>query len=146
MAETITVTGLRETQRALYSVSQQLGDKVVLGSLKLGANLVKRQAQINVPVRTGRLKRLGIRVGNSRFHRGKSSKDMIGVFLTISRRKRDRTYYGWFQEQGYRAGRTTVPGKRFLDAAWLAKRTEAVELIRRSAIAGAEVLARKTGL
>ncbi len=146
MAETIRVTGLREAQRSLYSLSQKLGDRVVLGSLKQGANLVARLARVNVPVKTGRLKSRGISVANSKFHRGRSSKDLIGVFLTISRRKKDGTFYGWFQEQGYRAGKTIVPGKKFLEAAWLAKRAEAVELIRRSAIAGAGVLARKEGL
>ncbi len=170
MAESITITGLKETQRSLYRYSQQLGDRVVLGSLRQGANLVKRAAQSNAPFESGKLKK-GIRVYKSKIHRGRMSNDLIGVYISIAHKKKDDPYYGRFQEDGWNThgarkgsrlsitslfgartgrktqrGKTDVPGKKFIEQAWLANRAEAVELIRRSAIAGAEVLARKMGL
>lgn len=109
MAETITVTGLDEVQKRLYSYSQQLGDRVVLGALRQGANLVKKAAQANAPVLSGTLKQRGIVVRKSKIHRGKSSKDLIGVYLTIAGKKKsdpayrtkDDPYYGKFLETGW---------------------------------------------
>jgi HK97 gp10 family phage protein len=144
MAETITVTGLREVQRQLYSYSQQLGDRVVLGALRQGANVVKKAAQDNAPIKTGKLKR-GIRVTRSKIHRGKSSKDMIGVYLSI-RKGKGGPFYGRFQEDGWKAGKRIVPGKKFVDRAFNTKKEEAVSVIVRAATSAAEVLARKAGL
>lgn len=108
----VKVHGLKETQKALYSYSQQLGDKVVIDSLKQGARIVQRAAKAAAPVRTGRLKR-AIVVKKSKIHNGKRRSDMIGVFLTIlsgkKYGKRD-AFYGRFQEEGWEvrgASRTT---------------------------------------
>ena len=144
MAETITVTGLKDVQRKLYAYSQQLGDRVVLGALRQGANLVKRAAQSNAPIRTGKLKR-GIRVSRSKIHRGRMSGDLIGVYLSL-RKGKDGPFYGRFQEDGWRAGKTLVPGKKFIDQAFIDKRAEALDLIVRTSTAGADLLARKLGL
>ncbi|SCX94262.1 phage protein, HK97 gp10 family [Nitrosospira sp. Nl5] len=144
MAETIRVTGLRETQRALYSYSQQLGDRVVLGALRQGANLVRKQAQINAPVKTGKLRR-GIRVSRSKIHRGRASQDLIGVYISV-RKGKNGAFYAPFQEDGWRAGKRLVPGKKFIDRAFVQKRSAAVDLIVRTATASADLLARKLGL
>lgn len=176
MAETaIKITGLNEVQKSLYSYSQQLGDRVVIGSLRQGANLVKKAAQGKAPYKSGLLKRRGIVVRKSKIHRGKSSKDMIGVYLTIASKKKGDPYYGKFQEAGWNTrgklnaeryskyirnftrrsigssrvtqpGKTDVPGKHFIDRAFMEKREQAAELIRQSAIAASEILARKVGL
>ena len=147
MPESIKVTGLREVQRTLFSFSQQLGDRVVIGSLRQGANLMKRVARGNAPFKTGKLKR-GIRVAKSKIHRGKSSTDMIGVFLQIRTKKKNDPFYGRFQEAGWNThgprggarsairaafssrtgrqtqrGRTNVPGKEFLHRAFLTPRS-----------------------
>lgn len=109
----VKVTGLRETQKALYAYSQQLGDKVVIDSLKQGARIVQRAAKAAAPVRTGRLKR-AIVIKKSKIHNGKRRSDMIGVFLTIlqGRRYGNRdAFYGRFQEEGWEprgAKRTTA--------------------------------------
>lgn len=146
MAETaIKVTGLSEATKALYAYSQQLGDRVVKGALRVGANYIARIARANAPVKTGLLKRRGIVVRNSKIHRGKSSKDMIGVYLTIARKKGD-PFYGRFQEAGWKAGKRNIPGKRFIDKAFEQNKEKAVEAIQQSAIAASEVLARKVGL
>ena len=147
MAETtITVTGLRETQAKLYSYSQQLGDRVVLGALRQGANLVKKAAQDKAPIKTGKLRR-GIRVARSKIHRGKSSSDMIGVYLSV-RKGKSGPFYGKFQEDGWKAGKAKrqVQGKKFIDRAFEEKKQAAADLIIKAATASADLLARKIGL
>lgn len=147
MAETtIKITGLNEATKSIYAYSQQLGDRVVKGSLRVGANVVARAARVGAPVKTGLLKRRGIVVRNSKIHRGKSSKDLIGVYVTIAAKKKGDPYYGKFQETGWKAGKRVIPGKKFLDKAFEQNKEKAVEAIRQSAIAASEVLARKVGL
>lgn len=147
MAETtIVVHGLREATKALYAHSQQLGDRVVKGSLRVGANYIARVARANAPVKTGLLKRRGIVVRNSKIHRGQSSKDLIGVYLTIARKKKSDPFYGKFQETGWKAGQRFVPGKHFIDRAFEQNKEKAAEAIQKSALAASEVLARRLGL
>jgi HK97 gp10 family phage protein len=146
MAETITIHGLRDVQRKLYSYSQQLGDRVVLGALRQGANVVRKQAQENAPVKTGLLKR-SIRVSRSKIHNGKKSDGMIGVYLSV-RQGKGGAFYAKFQEDGWRAGKKkkVIPGKKFIERAFLDKREEAVNMIVRSATSAADLLAVKLGL
>jgi HK97 gp10 family phage protein len=170
MAETITVTGLREVQRSLYSYSQQLGDRVVRGSLRLGAKVIQKAAQQKAPFKTGKLRR-GIVVRSSKFHRGRSSKDMIGLYIGVY-----IPFYGRFQEDGWNTkgkrnelranfrfkgrmtrrsitssrvtqpGKTDVLGSRFFYRAFNEKREEAVDVVVRAATAASDVLARNVGL
>jgi HK97 gp10 family phage protein len=169
MADTITVTGLKEAQRALYSYSQQLGDFVVFKSLRVGANIVRDAARAKAPVgQTGNLKR-GIVVMKSKINNGRKS-ELLGMTVTIRTRK-GAPFYGRFQEDGWNTrgarngsrsniialfgartgrktqpGKTNVPGKKFINQAFIEKRAEAVDMIVRTSIAGADVLARKLGL
>lgn len=143
--EVLTITGLKETQRALYAYSQQLGDRVVRGALRQGANHVLRGIRELVPVKTGLLKRRGFRVANSRIHNGRSSAAMIGVYINLRKRKGD-PFYGRFQNDGFRVGNTKVPGKGFVQRAFSERKVAAVDLIVRSAEAGAEVVKRRVGL
>lgn len=114
----VKVTGLKEAQKALYSYSQQLGDKVVIDSLKQGARIVQRAAKAAAPLRTGRLKR-AIVIKKSKIYNGKRRSDMIGVFLTILSGKRygkRDAYYGRFQEDGWevrgkKRTATNTPGR-----------------------------------
>lgn len=140
----ITITGLREVQKQLYKYSQQLGDKVVLAALRQGANLVRQEIQQRVPVRTGALRR-GFKVSRSRIYSARSSPDTIGIYLTLKKGK-TAPFYGRFQNDGYRRGKTQVPGKHFVEKSFAAKRSAAVALIVQSAQAGANLLARKIGV
>lgn len=164
----IKVSGLKEVQAALYSYSRQLGDKVVLAALKQGANLVKRAVVQTAPVKSGRLKR-GFRVANSRIHRGRGT-GRLGVYLALRTKKKGDPFYGRFQEDGWnvkgpargkgrsarvpgsRSGRKTAPGKRdvpgkfFIQKAYLANREAAAQLIIKAAEVGAEIVKRKVGL
>lgn len=168
MTDAIQISGLKQVQRRLYSYSQQLGDRVVIGSLRQGANVVLRAARSNAPMRTGKLRK-GIRVSRSKIHRGRTSNDLIGVYIGISSKK-GAPFYGFFQEEGWvaagkriktripgtgkrgRRGRqievtsgkvTKVPGKHFIEKAFNANKAAAVDVIVKSAEAAADVLARK---
>ena len=105
MNDAIEIKGLKEVQKALYSYSQQLGDRVVLAALRQGANLIKKTAVANAPRgETGALKK-SFRVSRSKIHRGKMSGDMIGVYLTIrkggGRKDPKDAFYGRWIESGW---------------------------------------------
>lgn len=171
--ETITITGLKEVQKNLYKFSQQLGDRVVLGALRQGANLIRKAVKrelssVGIRSRTGNLQKAW-KVVRSKIHRGKLSTDMIGVYLAL-REDKNGAFYGRFINDGWnshgkrigwskarpfaanrRAGRVTsggrdIPGKHFIQKAFNANRESAVRLIVADAEAGAAVLARKSGL
>jgi hypothetical protein len=146
-AFTIRVTGLKEKQSALYGYSQRAGDFVIYKSIRPALNVIKKESQINAPFKTGKLKR-GFRVVRSRIHRGKMSNDMIGMYLTIASKKKTDPFYGRFQEDGWRAGKAKrlIPGKKFIDNAFISKREEAVRVFSAYAIAAADQLANKMGL
>lgn len=143
--DVLTITGLEETQKTLYAYSQQLGDRVIRAALRQGANYVLKGIREAVPVKTGLLKRRGFRVANSRIHNGRLSSSLIGVYISLRKKKGD-PFYGRFQNDGFRAGNTRVPGKGFVQKTFNARRVAAVELIVRSAEAGAEVVKRKLGM
>ena len=140
----LSVTGVKETVTALYAYSQQLGDRVIRGALRQGANYVKRGISDAAPVRTGKLRK-GFRVARSKIHNGKRSTDLIGVFIGL-RKGKDSPFYGRFQEDGWQAGKTKVPGKKFVQKAFEQRKAAAVQLIVRSAEAGAAVVKRKLGM
>lgn len=142
---TLTVTGLKETQRTLYAYSQQLGDRVIRGALRQGANYVLKGIRESVPVKTGLLRRRGFRVANSRIHNGKLSSSLIGVYISLRKKKGD-PFYGRFQNDGWQAGKTKVPGKHFVQTGFESRKSAAVQLIIKSAEAGAEVVKRKLGM
>lgn len=143
--DAITITGLKEVQKSLYAYSQQMGDRVVRGALRQGANYVLKGIRQMVPVKTGLLKRRGFRVANSRIHNGRKSSDLIGIYINLRKKKGD-PFYGRFQNDGFTAGKTKVPGKGFVQRAFTERKSAAVQLIVRAAEAGAEVVKRKVGL
>ena len=149
MDVTVKITGLQEAQKALYSYSRQLGDRVVRAALRQGANLVLKQARANAPKRTGALRK-ALRVANSKINNGRNRKGVIGLYLSIRRGKgradpRD-AFYGRIIESDWQAGKTKVAGQKFVQRAYLSQRENAARLIAQSAIRGAEIVARRTGL
>ena len=138
MSESITVTGLKETQKALYAYSQQLGDRVVLASLRQGAAVVLKAVRATAPVYQGKPKkyvikgalRRGFRVFKSKIHNGKMSGSMIGVYLTIKKGKgrgTDDPFYGRWIENGWNArGKKNAPGTKpelGIDGNWRSPKT-----------------------
>ena len=142
----ITITGLKETQKALYQYSQQLGDRVVRGALRQGANYMLNGIRELVPVRTGLLKRRGFRVMNSRIHNGRFSSSMIGIYIGLRNKKKGDPFYGRFQNDGFTAGKTKVPGKHFVQRAFKERKDMTAKLIISAAEAGAAIVKRKVGL
>lgn len=143
--EVITVSGLRETQKALYAYSQQMGDRVVRMALRQGANHVLRGIREGVPVKTGLLKRRGFRVANSRIHNGRRASELIGIYIGLRKGKGD-PFYGRFQNDGFTVSHTKVPGKGFVQRAFEERKDAAVDLIVRAAEAGADSVKRRVGL
>jgi len=172
MTEAITVTGLREVQKTLYAYSQQLGDRVIRGALRQGANYVLKGIRLEIPAsikdKTGALRRRGFRVANSKTHKGKYSGDLIGVEIGMGRSKL-APFYGVFLNDGWvpnngkaaegsdeskkrqrdarlAAGVKRVPGKKFVQKAFAKRREAAVRIIVRAAETGAGIVKRKLGM
>lgn len=146
------VKGLQEVNRALYRYSQQLGDKVVLKALREGAKVMQKQARANAPKRTGKLRR-NIFIKNSKIYSKRRSKDVLGVYMSISQKgkasNRRNAFYGRFIEHGFTSGHgkgRRIPGKQFIGRAYRQKRAESARMIVKAAERGAEVVARNTGL
>jgi hypothetical protein len=150
MDVTIKVTGLREAQKALYAYSQQLGDRVVIASLRRGAAVMLKQARANAPKRTGALRRALV-VKKSKIHNGKRSTGTLGLYLSIRKGKgrkdpRDAFYGSIIEGDWTSRGGRKIAGKRFVQRAYTAQRENSARLIVQSAIRGAEIVARRTGL
>jgi len=97
-----TIKGVKDVQKALYSYSQQLGDRVIRGALREGAKVVQSAARSIAPSRTGNLRR-EIVIANSRINNGRRSK-LLGVYLRIRRRSpqdKRNAYYGRFIHDGW---------------------------------------------
>ncbi len=113
MDEAIKITGLKETQKALYQYGQKVGDFVIYKALFAGANLVKKRTAALAPVYNGPVKkgvkpgtlRKGFRVKKSKIHSGKFSSDLIGVYLTLKKGKGRKDpsdpFYGRWLELGW---------------------------------------------
>jgi len=121
--QALEITGLKDVQKALYGFSQQLGDRVVRGALRQGANYVLKGIKELIPVGQtrkvkgvsvvgGLLKRRGFRVANSKIHAGKMSNDMIGIYISLRKKKGD-PFYGRFLNDGWNpAGRKATAEDR----------------------------------
>lgn len=113
--EFIKVSGLSEIKKALYSYSQQLGDKVILSALRQGANHVRKAVRQAAPKKTRTLEK-GIIVSASKKYKPRPGASVIGVYLTIRKGKRGSAkkdpFYGRFQEDGWNVrGKTNKVGK-----------------------------------
>ena len=139
MSEVLKVTGLKETQKKLFAYNEKMGSKITISALRQGAALVRRQAQANVPVRTGRLRR-GFRVSRSKIHNREKS---LGVFLTLKKAGGPNDpYYGRWVEKGSKHNKAI----HFLDRAFEKQKRNAVTTIVRTAEAGSDSVTRRLGL
>lgn len=144
MTEAITITGIAETSKKLKALSSKLGNKVVLGALRKGAAVIRKDVQQRVPVRTGKLKR-GFVIKRSKIHRGRRPGEAIGIFLAL-RKGKAAPFYGRFLNDGYKAGKTIVPGLNFIQKSFDANKSKVVKVIVDSAEAGIAKLAKREGL
>jgi len=149
--EVITVNGLQEVQKSLYSYSQKLGDHVVYGALRQGANIMRKaiyaQIDSSFKVHTGNLRR-GFTVSRSKIHRGQSSGDALGVYVTLKKKGKAAPFYGRMLNDGWTPSGSSkkVAGRNYVQVAFEANKEAALTAIVLSAQAGAELLARKVGL
>lgn len=103
----IQVEGLNDYVAALRSYSVQIGNKVALRALRLGADNLRTAISAAAPIYTGKPKKklvvgllkAGFRAYQSKIHTGKDS-DMIGVYVGFVRGKK-RPFYGSFLEHGW---------------------------------------------
>jgi len=51
----VNVTGLKELEKKLVELGPKIGRQALKGALVAGAAVIKKQAQLNAPVKTGRL-------------------------------------------------------------------------------------------
>lgn len=163
----IKITGIRELNKSLYRYSQQLGDRVMISSLREGAKLVQKAARGRAPKKTGLVRR-SIVVRKSKIYTPRKKPGFLGVYLTISKKK-GKGFYGRFLNDGWNthgkrgsrrqirsisiggpSGRTTLPGKTnvrgldFIGKAWRSTKGSAVKLIIRSMQRGEAIVRRKT--
>jgi HK97 gp10 family phage protein len=106
---TVNLRGIAEFNRALFSFSDRLGERVTKLALRQGANFMLKNIRAAAPKKTGRLRR-AIKIKNSKINRIRSN-GKVGLFITISPGKSridpKGAYYGPFQEYGYTASGTT---------------------------------------
>lgn len=101
----IKIDGIDEVNKALYAYSQQLGDRVMLKSLREGSKVVLREVRRLAPKgRTGRLRK-GIVVRSSRIHSARRSRSTLGVYMTLrkgsGRADPKDAFYGRFVNDGW---------------------------------------------
>ena len=56
-AITVQVTGLKELEKKMIALGPKIGRKALKGALVAGAKIIKKEAQILAPIKTGRLRR-----------------------------------------------------------------------------------------
>ena len=101
----IDVKGLREVNKALYSYSRQLGDKVVLAALRQGANVIAKQLRATLPDGKTHALKKGVRVARSKINNGRKNPGVIGVYIRMkkgtARSDPLDPFYERFLDQGY---------------------------------------------
>jgi len=137
----VSVSGIKETQRALRQFNDKLADNITRKSLRVGANFLMKKIRADIPVKTGRLKK-ATTVKQSRINTRRKNGN-IGVYFTIrkgkSRRDLKGAYYAGWVHSGYQYKKTRggdvvkeVPGKFFVKNNFQAHGTESAQLIMES--------------
>jgi HK97 gp10 family phage protein len=143
---TIEIHGLREIQEKIKRLPAAVGRRVVYAALRKGAAVVRKEAQKNVPVKTGALRK-GFKVSRSKIHKSATE---YGVYLTLKkgRGRHDPAdpFYGRFIEGGFKRGNHQIPGVYFMRRALEAKAAEAVAAIAAEADAKTQKLIQEMGL
>jgi HK97 gp10 family phage protein len=142
---TIEIHGLTDIQDRLKQLPGRIARRIVISSLRKGAAVIRKEAQRNVPVRTGALRK-GFKVSRSRIHRG----PQYGIYLTLKkgRGRNDPSdpFYGRWVEKGYKKGPHQIPGVFFMRRALESKHGEAVSAITTDADTKSQLQIRDLGL
>jgi len=137
----IKIEGLKEVQKKLKSLPGNVQRRVVRGATRAGANIVKKEAQRNVPVRQdGKLKRAGKSKAKGYRYPGYLKKNIglirnkrvpKNVFSFLVKTLKF-AYYGAFLE----FGTSKMSAKPWLRPAYESKRYFAVKRIRERILKG----------
>lgn len=131
MIEDIYIFGMTEARQQLTQISERLGDKVVIMSLRKGGRFLLKKVRELEPVKTGRLRR-ATKVRLSKKNRRRTN-GQVGIYININKgRKRDDekgAFYGNYIDQGYRRGNRQIPGKHFVLTAFEQNKMEALTII-----------------
>lgn len=102
----VNISGLAETQRAIYDFSERLGDKVTLLALRLGGNFMLKNIRNAEPKKTGRLRRATVLNKSKINQRRRNGK--VGLYIVVKKgKKRDDqkgAYYAGWVEYGHNTG------------------------------------------
>lgn len=154
MAKSVTVvlTGDKKVNRMLREISGTQGKSVIRKAARAGIKVVLPAAKRYAPSRTGLLRR------NIKVRTLRRSRTRVGARITIGAESfQGKTFYGAFQEWGWRVGkrqgltkaalatRPKVPGKFFLKRAADSKRNSALIVYHAAIKRGVEEIARKNG-
>lgn len=136
MANTVTVTGLKQLEQSLSAFSQKIAKKSLEIAIKSGTKVVLTEAKARAPmgIVPHKFKERGavitVKPGNlrkslkQRVYRGqRASMGNIQSIIPLD----GRAFYGKFQEWGWKtkSGKYIAP-QRFLAPAWEAKKQEAL--------------------
>lgn len=135
----IKLEGARELDRKLRELPRKLQRKVIRQALRAGMRPIHEAAKQNAPVATGLLKQSIKLRAMKRNRRG-----VIGVKIeTEGGNFKGETFYGAFQEFGYRRGKRSlgnnrkfIPGKHYMQRAAEDKKEQAVAIVSEHMAAG----------
>jgi len=142
----IQVSGLKQVNKDLNSLSKQMRKRIVFGALRVGIKQIQKNARARVHSRSGRLRR-GIVIKRSKINNGRR-KPTLGLYLTIrtgkGRKDPKDAFYGQWVERGWNTkgpkrtsggrgkgrqtqpGKTDVSGQHFMRRSLRSRRTVAV--------------------
>lgn len=140
MSDSLRIEGAKQIERRLKTLPAKVAGKITRQALRAGAKVIQAQAVSDAPRQTGLLAR-SIKVRAAKRKRGR-----IGILVqTAGGFFKGRTYYGAFQEFGWRVGprrlgnkRRQVPGKHFMREAFDSQKVEAAQVVTEQLKAGIE--------
>jgi HK97 gp10 family phage protein len=131
----VQITGLKELEKKMINLGPKIGRKALKGALVAGAKVIKKEAQMLVPIKTGRLRRAMYIKTMSKPNPFKENV-IFGVRHGKKMSKRDLDAYYWtFLEFGTKF----IKKVTFIQKAFQNKQTKALEKFK-------EVLANKISL
>lgn len=139
MTNSVQVLGLEQLESNIAQLNKKVAKVIIVDALKAGAVIIRDEARLRAPMGTvpHKFKERGavitVKPGNlkkkikEKKRTGRNvSMGTIQYIIPLD----GRAFYGRFQEWGWKAkGGRYIPGKRFLESAYQAKDTEALDEI-----------------
>jgi len=150
---TVTIIGAKETIAKLDALDKKVRRKVVSAAMRAGAKVIVARAKANAPVASGKLKKaINVRVAKFIGSR-KKKRGEIAINAQIGKGNfKGKTFYGAFQEFGWKSGRRVkkgktdnrrqIQGKHFMETAGKQGASEAVNVIMNTIRTGIEEAAK----